>query len=68
MKTKIGIAVIVLTTIYSCSSDKEACRCTEYYKSSNGSLTLYGEANMSFCDGTVPNPTPKIVTYKKECN
>ena len=67
MKLKIISILILFTTIISCNTDEEDCKCNEYIKSSNGTLTLYGGANMSFCDGTLPNPSPKLTVYKKEC-
>ena len=39
----------------------------EYLKSSNGTLTLYGGVGMALCDGTLPNPSPQLTVYKKEC-
>ena len=62
------VALILGTLIFnSCSKNVEDCKCNEYLKSTNGSLTFYGEANMEFCDGKLPNPTPQIVVYKKDC-
>lgn len=52
----------------SCSSSSENCKCNQYFTSSNGSTVLYGGASMGFCDGTLPNPTPKTISYQKECN
>jgi hypothetical protein len=68
MKIKIIISFIVLSTMISCSSSSENCKCNQYFKSSNGGITIYGEASMGFCDGTISNPTPQIIVYKKECN
>lgn len=67
MRFKILPILLLLITIICCSKDEEDCKCNEYLKSSNGTLTLYGGANMSFCDGTIPNPSPKLTVYKKEC-
>lgn len=68
MKVKFIILTVGVFIINSCSKNEENCECNEYLISTNGGLTLYGGASMGFCDGTLPNPTPKIVTYKKECN
>ncbi len=68
MKVKIIVLILGVFIINSCSINEGNCKCNEYLKSTNGNLTLYGVASMGFCDGTLPNPTPKIVVYKKECN
>ena len=67
MKTKILIATVFFLTITACSKDEEDCKCNQYLKSANGSLTLYGEASMEFCNRTVANPSPQMTTYNKEC-
>ncbi|MFV8324691.1 hypothetical protein [Flavobacterium sp. ZS1P14] len=67
MKLKIITILILFTTIISCSKDEDACKCNEYLKSSNGTLTLYGGVSMALCDGTLPNPSPQLTVYKKEC-
>ena len=67
MKLKIISILILFTTIISCNTDEEDCKCNEYIKSSNGTLTLYGGASMDLCDGTLPNPSPQLTAYKKEC-
>jgi hypothetical protein len=67
MKLKNISILILFTTIISCSTDEEDCKCNEYIKSSNGTLTLYGGASMALCDGTLPNPSPQLTAYKKEC-
>ena len=68
MKSKFIVIFIFFSTIISCSNKEDTCKCNEYLKSSNGSLTLYGEASSSFCDGTLPNPSPQITIYKEDCN
>lgn len=68
MRLKISIIMIVVLSITSCTNDQADCQCNQYLKSSNGSLTLYGGASMELCDGTIPNPSPSITVYKKECN
>jgi hypothetical protein len=68
MKIKIIGLILGVFIINSCSKNEEDCSCNEYLKSANGSLTLYGGASMGFCDGSIQNPTPKIIVYKKECN
>ncbi len=67
MKFKICTIIIVLSMV-SCSKDDENCQCKEYLKTTSGNLALYGSASMQFCDGTLPNPNPKTIVYKKECN
>lgn len=65
---KIIIMALVLSTIVSCSNSLENCKCNEFFTSSNGNRVPYGEASMGFCDGTLANPTPKTISYQKECN
>ena len=67
IKMKTILILLILTTIISCSTEEEDCKCNEYIRSSNGTLTLYGGANMALCDGTVTNPSPQLTVYKKEC-
>lgn len=67
MKLKIISILVLFITNISCSKDEEACKCNEYLKSSNGTLTLYGGVDMALCDGTLPNPSPQLTVYKKEC-
>lgn len=68
MKAKIIIASIVVSTIISCSSSGQSCKCNQYFTSSNGNTVLYGEANMELCDGTIANPSLQITAYQKKCN
>jgi hypothetical protein len=68
MKINIIIIAIALSSMISYSSSLENCKCNQYFKSSNGGITFYGETSMGFCDGTISNPTPQIIVYKKECN
>lgn len=67
MKFKTISKLILFTTIVSCSAAEEDCKCNEYLKTTNGTLVLYGGTDMALCNGTVPNPSPKIIAYKKEC-
>lgn len=62
---KIIITALLVTLVISCNKD-ENCVCKKYRVTSNGSLLLEGETSMQNCEGV--NPTPQLVTYKKECN
>lgn len=68
MKTKIIIAIVVFTTTISCSKNEEDCKCNQYLKSSNGTLTFYGESDMGLCNGTIANPSPQNTVYQIDCN
>lgn len=67
MKVKILTFFIGALFIISCSKEEESCECNQYLKSSNGSLTLFGGASMQFCDGTLANPNPNFMVYRKDC-
>ena len=67
MKLKIIPILLIFAAIISCSKEEENCECNEYLKTSNGNLALYGSAGMQLCDGTIPNPSPKLTVYIKEC-
>jgi hypothetical protein len=67
MKITIFIGAIALLGLTSCSKDEQNCECNQYIQSSNGSLVLYAGASMQFCDGTLPNPSPRTTVYRKEC-
>lgn len=62
---KIIITVLLVVLVISCNKDED-CVCKKYRVTSNGSLLLEGETSMQNCEGA--NPTPQLVTYKKECN
>jgi hypothetical protein len=64
MKRFLFLAVIS-AFLFSCNKDED-CKCNKYRVSSNGNLVLEGETSMQNCEGV--NPTPHLVTYKKECN
>ena len=65
MKVKNVITILALLAMLSCNKDKD-CVCKKYRVTSNGNLLLEGETSMQNCDGA--NPSPQLVTYKKECN
>lgn len=59
------LILFTFTLLFSCNKEDD-CKCNKYLKTSNGNLIPDGEVSMQNCEGA--NPTPLLVTYKKECN
>ncbi|CAM4318349.1 hypothetical protein [Flavobacterium terrigena] len=62
---KILLLAVVSACLISCNKEED-CVCKKYRVTSNGNLLPDGETSMQNCDGV--NPSPLLVTYKKECN